>query len=101
MVITINSKITTPADCPPYGIEHVTESIKTGVCAHTNKDIKPLIKDIREGKEELKKTLPVFIFTGLYSERNNKSLQKLSGLASFDLDQFKTAEQVEEVKQQL
>ena len=56
------------------------ERIKTGARQrHT-------ILQIREGKKDLKKNLPIVLWSGVFSERRDESIKKHSGLIVLDFD---------------
>jgi len=75
------------SDKPYYRhINHVLNRIKTGASQE-------LVNKIRiTGNSELKKQLPCILFSGEFSYRNAKSLQKHSGFICIDFDKFPDSE---------
>jgi len=51
---------------------------------------KDLVQQIRDGKKELKNTLPCILFAGQFSERNGNSLVEHSGLMCVDFDKYES-----------
>ena len=66
-------------------LEKVFERIQTGKS-------KSKVESIRNGKKELKNSLPCIIFGGEFSQRNSNSLINHSGLMITDFDKFPSQE---------
>lgn len=91
MIVTIFKELY-KTDVPyKVSIEKIIDRIKTGKS-------KVLIQKIRSGDKELKKKLPCIIFSGVFSQRNKKSLVEHSGLMVIDYD---NVEDVQSFKSEL
>lgn len=91
MIVTIFKELY-KTDVPyKVSIEKIIDRIKTGKS-------KVLIEKIRSGDKELKKKLPCIIFSGVFSQRNKKSLVEHSGLMVIDYD---NVEDVQSFKSEL
>jgi hypothetical protein len=75
-------------------LEKALDRIKSGKS-------KSKIDSIRNGKSELKNSLPCILFAGEFSQRNSNSLINHSGLMITDFDKFQSQEVMEEFMQDL
>lgn len=85
MKVTIFNKLTDTKTCQYYELEQVLKGIKEGI------KLKPLVDRIRtteekEQRDELKKTLPIVCFGGVFKERRASALQEYSKLVCLDFD---------------
>jgi len=67
-------------------VEHILERIKNG----TSKDLVKRIRTEQKKSErnELKKLLPAICFSGIFTKRNDNSIQQHSGLICLDFDGY-------------
>src|SRR5690606_37811102 len=98
MKVTLFNKLTDTKTHKHIDVTTVLEGIRKG-----NK-LKPVIDRIRaaetkEEKDELKKTLPLVTFGGVFSERKASALKQYSRLICLDFDGL--GEGLEEMKQHL
>jgi hypothetical protein len=80
-------------------IDYVFERIRNG---NSRKTIELIHKETdKERINLLKKTLPVILFTGTFSKREDASLIQHSGLICLDFDKYETLEDVKAFKDKL
>jgi hypothetical protein len=80
-------------------VEHIIERIKNG----TSKD---LVKRIRtetrkSERNELKKLLPAICFSGIFTKRNDNSIQHHSGLICLDFDGYEKTKELLQDKEKI
>lgn len=75
-------------------LEKVLNRIKVGKSKH-------LIDEIRDGKQELKNSLPAILFSGEFEKREDSGIKKHSGLICLDYDKFKTNTDLKKAWKQL
>jgi hypothetical protein len=80
-------------------VEHILERIKNG----TSKDLVKRIRTEQKKSErnELKKLLPAICFSGIFTKRNDNSIQQHSGLICLDFDGYEKNRHIQYLSRQV
>lgn len=88
--ISVYNNICTTKEGKTYDAIKILQAIKNGGKDESIKKLTNLIRENNQNKEyrnKLKKDLPVIMWQGIFSSRNNAGVQSLSSLVCIDIDQ--------------